>query len=65
MNLCRKVNGVEQVSGVTTNDFSNNVTYTVTAADNSTQAYLVTVTEAAATDKSIYQLDIAGRFAGS
>ncbi len=37
------VNGVDQVSGVTSNDFSQPVTYTVTAEDNSTQSYTVTV----------------------
>jgi hypothetical protein len=39
--------GTPQTSGVTANDFSNPVTYTVTAADASTQAYVVTVTVAA------------------
>jgi len=40
--------GTPQVSGLTANNFSNPVTYTVTAGDASTQAYLVTVTVAAA-----------------
>jgi len=40
--------GTPQVSGVTANNFSNPVTYAVTAGDASTQAYLVTVTVAAA-----------------
>jgi hypothetical protein len=43
------VGGTIQVSGVTANDFTSPVTYTVTAADGSTQAYVVTVTVAAAT----------------
>ncbi len=41
------VAGTPQVSGVTANNFSNPVTYTVTAADATTQAYVVTVTVAA------------------
>jgi hypothetical protein len=41
------VAGTPQVSGVTANNFSNPVTYTVTAADGTTQAYLVTVTVSA------------------
>jgi len=39
--------GTPQVSGTTANDFTNPVTYTVTAADGTTQAYVVTVTVAA------------------
>jgi hypothetical protein len=38
------VGAVTQISGVTANDFTNPVTYTVTAADASTQNYTVTVT---------------------
>ncbi len=37
------VGGVPQTSGVTTNDFTNPVTYRVTAADASTADYVVTV----------------------
>ena len=40
------VAGTPQVSGVTANNFSNPVTYTVTAADGTTQTYVVTVTVA-------------------
>ncbi|WP_411677960.1 GLUG motif-containing protein, partial [Caproicibacter sp.] len=39
-----KVGDKEQTSGTTANDFTNTVTYTVTAADDSTQDYKVTVT---------------------
>jgi len=39
-----KVGGTTQVSGTTANDFTNPVTYTVTALDSSTQDYTVTVT---------------------
>lgn len=38
-----KVNGVAQVSGVTVNDYSAPITYTVAAADGSTRDYLVVV----------------------
>jgi hypothetical protein len=41
------VGSIPQESGVTANDFTNPVTYTVTAADASTQDYVVTVTVAA------------------
>ena len=37
------VNGAVQASGTTPNDFTNPLTYLVTAADASTQAYIVTV----------------------
>jgi len=43
-----KVGGVLQVSGTTANNFTNPVTYTVTALDNSVKNYIVTVTKAAA-----------------
>lgn len=39
-----KVGSTTQVSGTTTSNFTNSVTYTVTAADGSTQDYVVTVT---------------------
>lgn len=44
---------IPQTSGVTPNDFTSPVTYTVTAADNSTQTYTVTVVIAANTAKDI------------
>ena len=37
------VDGITQVSGTTTNDFTSPVTYTVTAEDGSSQVYTVTV----------------------
>jgi len=49
------VGGVPQVSGTTANDFSSPVTYTVTAADASTQDYTVTVTVAALAIGDSYQ----------
>jgi N-acetylneuraminic acid mutarotase len=39
-----KVGAVDQISGVTANDFSNQVTYSVTAPDSSVATYTVTVT---------------------
>ena len=49
-----KVNDVEQESGVTSNDFTNPVTYTVTAEDGTTENYTVTVSAAApSSEKSI------------
>ncbi len=47
------VGGIEQVSGSTTNDFTNPVTYTVTAADASTQDYKVIISVAAIDSKAI------------
>ncbi|PKN91377.1 MAG: hypothetical protein CVU44_19890 [Chloroflexi bacterium HGW-Chloroflexi-6] len=48
-----KVGGVTQASGITPNDFTNPVTYTVVAANGSTQDYVVTITVAANTTKEI------------
>ncbi|MBJ6364008.1 S-layer homology domain-containing protein [Paenibacillus sp. GCM10012307] len=48
-----KVGAVAQVSGVTANDFTNTVTYTITAEDNSTQDWKVTVTVAPSSEKAI------------
>jgi len=40
-----KVNGIDQISGVTANDYTNPVTYTVMAEDGTAQDWLVTVAE--------------------
>ncbi|HET6486808.1 MAG TPA: hypothetical protein VFH83_10335, partial [Spirochaetia bacterium] len=48
-----KIGATVQASGVTPNDFTNPVSYTVVAADASTQAYLVTVSAASASDKRL------------
>jgi hypothetical protein len=48
-----KVGSVEQVSGITPNNFTSPVTYTVTAHDNSTVNYLVTTTVAPAVWHSV------------
>jgi hypothetical protein len=45
--------GIDQVSEDTANDFTNPVVYTVTADDNSSREYTVTVTVAKATTKNI------------
>ena len=56
-----KVGNTNQVSGVTQNNFTNPVTYTVVAEDGSTKAYVVTVNKAAAsTAKSILTFKFAG-----
>ncbi len=47
------VGGVEQVSGTTANNFTSPVTYVVTAADNTTQNYTVTINIAANSAKDI------------
>ncbi|MBP7736460.1 MAG: hypothetical protein KA369_10850 [Spirochaetes bacterium] len=47
------VGGAAQTSGVSANDFTGPVTYTVTAADGSTRDYTVTVTVAINTAKEI------------
>jgi cysteine-rich repeat protein len=48
-----KVAGVAQTSGITANNFASAVAYTVTAADNSTKTYTVTVTIAPSASKDI------------
>jgi hypothetical protein len=47
------IGGTAQVSGTTANNFTSAVTYTVTAADGSTQDYMVTLTVAANEAKAI------------
>jgi glycopeptide antibiotics resistance protein len=54
------VAGTPQVSGTTANNFANPVTYTVTAADASTQAYLVTMTTALNSAKAITTFSFQG-----
>ena len=56
-----KVGSTTQVSGTTANDFTNPVTYTVTAADASKQNYVVTVTVASADAKAITAFSIPGQ----
>jgi hypothetical protein len=55
-----KVAGKLQTSGTTANDFSSPVTYTVTAADNTTSSYLVTVTLGTSSAKAITAYSLAG-----
>jgi hypothetical protein len=47
------VGGTEQVGGTTANDFTAPVAYTVTAADDTTDGYTVTVTVAPSSAKAI------------
>jgi hypothetical protein len=47
------VGGTAQVSGITANDFTGPVSYTVTAADGTTKAYIVTVTIAPSSAKDL------------
>ncbi len=62
-NATAKVGGVDQVSGTTPNDFTNPVTYTVTAEDGtSTQDWVVTVTVTPASNaKDITSFTISGQ----
>ncbi|MFC3747289.1 S-layer homology domain-containing protein [Paenibacillus sp. GCM10012306] len=55
-----KVGSTEQASGTTQQNFTEPVTYTVVAADNTTQDYSVTVTVAANTAKAITAFGFAG-----
>ena len=48
-----RVGSTAQVSGVTANDFTNPVTYTVVAADSTTQNYVVTVTVSPSSAKAL------------
>ncbi|NBD25663.1 S-layer homology domain-containing protein [Paenibacillus glycinis] len=56
-----KVGTVDQVSGVTANNFTNPVTYTVKAADGSMQSWIVTVTVAASSAKAITAFSLAAQ----
>ena len=55
-----KVGSTVQTSGTTTNDFTNPVTYTMTAGDGSTQSYVVTVTVALNSAKAITAFSFSG-----
>jgi hypothetical protein len=55
-----KVGTVAQKSGATANDFTSPVAYIVTAADNTTVTYTVTVTVAANSAKTITAYSLAG-----
>ena len=56
-----KVGSTLQTSGTTSNDFTSPVTYTVTAADNSTATYIVTVANALSSAKAITAYSIASQ----
>ncbi|MCK9389474.1 MAG: DUF5018 domain-containing protein, partial [Sulfuritalea sp.] len=55
-----KVGTTVQTSGVTANDFTNPVAFTVTDANSDTATYIVAVTVASATAKAITALSFAG-----
>jgi spore coat protein CotH len=55
-----KVGSTVQISGITTNNFTSSVTYTVTAADASTQDYIVTVKVAPPSAKAITAFSLNG-----
>jgi hypothetical protein len=55
-----KVGSTVQISGTTAHNFTSPVTYTVIAADSSTQDYIVTVTVAASPEKAITSYSING-----
>jgi hypothetical protein len=57
-----RVGAALQTSGLTANNFTNPVAYTVTAADSTTAIYTVTVTVAAATAGPGVNLGTAGNF---
>jgi photosystem II stability/assembly factor-like uncharacterized protein len=50
------VNGVAQLSGQTSNDFTNTLSYTVTAEDGSTQVYIVKITIAPSTKSNANEM---------
>ena len=54
------IDDVEQVSGVTVNDFSDPLTYTVTAEDGSTARYAVEVRALPGSDKALTELLFVG-----
>ena len=54
------VGSLVQTSGTTTNDFTSQVAYVVSAADGTTATYNVTVTKASATAKAITAYTLAG-----
>lgn len=56
-----KVSSTAQISGTTTNNFTNPMTYTVTAADSTTATYTVTVTVSASAGTSAIKLPKTGQ----
>jgi WD40 repeat protein len=54
------VGGTTQVSGITANDFTNPITYTVTGLDGTTANYVVTVTIVPSSAKAITAYSLAG-----
>jgi hypothetical protein len=58
------VGGVAQVSGATSDDFSSSVTYVVTAADGTTQSYVVSITVSVSTAKDITAFELTSALNG-
>lgn len=56
-----KIGSVVQTSGVTANNFTSPIVYTVTSGDNNTSNYTVTVTKAASIAKAITPYSFAGQ----
>lgn len=55
-----KIGNVTQTSGITSNNFTNPVVYTVTAADGTTQEYTVTVTVATGAANEMIEFSLDG-----
>jgi hypothetical protein len=55
------VNGIEQISGTTVNDFSSEVIYLVTAGDGSTEEWIITVDVARNTEKYFVAYNLPGQ----
>lgn len=55
-----KIGSTAQTSGVTSNDFTNPLVYTITAGNHATDTYTVTVRKAGITEKSILTYSLAG-----
>jgi hypothetical protein len=53
-----KVNGIKQISNVTANSFISPVTYNVHGEDGTNNPYTITVSKAAASDKTITSFDV-------
>ena len=54
------INGIEQITEETPNDFTNSVIYTIHAEDTSTVNYTITVITATSVDKSILSFSLNG-----
>jgi len=57
-NATANLNGVEQISGQSINDFSNTVIYQIIAEDGTKQDWLITVTKTQTNIESVFEKDI-------